>query len=168
MNFNDPFVKGIWQAVLLLTAACITIPSLLALAVAIDFQFELGPPGGNATLVRLARLLPSVGGPEIKEVFTLGAIVITALPLVATSVAFRADGQTNQRVLNIWGRVLVLLFVVCLITATVAFLMIKPADWRQGHDLGESGLISLQEWAKAGIRGAVFYIGTLLGIKVAK
>lgn len=166
MNFDDPYIRFLGRLVLAVLALAFLATCSISLATVIDWYLndEAGP--GNDRLVRLVNLLPKLSGKEVSEVTNIFAILASAVPLALTPVCFKGEGATKN--LNAFGKILTLSLLIVCASSVLGYLMIKPSVWGPLHDLGAEGLLHLQDWAKAALRGAVFYLGTLLGIKASK
>lgn len=172
MDFDDPFVKFLSKVVLALVAFSLLAIGMIGLSAVIDWYqtSEAGP--GNPIIVKLAKLLPSLSGAETSELVSIVGILVSAAPLMVTPVCFRAiinkNGQKPTQYLNSFGKAFALFLLLVILVSGAAYLLIKPALWGPGHDLGTDGLLALQEWCKAALRGAVFYVSTLFGLKALK
>lgn len=166
MNFDDPFIRLLGRMVLALIALAFLAICAVSLAIVGDWYYtkEAGP--GNEALVRLVNFLPRLSGKEVSEVTNIVAILASAVPLVVTPVCFKGEGIARK--LSVFGKALTLSLLLVFASSVLSYLSIKPAVWGPSHDLGTEGLLHLQDWAKTALRGAVFYLATLLGIKAAK
>ncbi len=165
MNFDDPFVRRLSKVVLATLTVVLGLVSLLAMAIVVDWYAEGQTGPGADTLVLLATWLPRLSGEKLSEFLNLVAILASAIPLMVTPVCF---SQTSApRRLNPFGRGLTLAFLLVLLVSTAAYLGLDPAAWKDGHALGSDGLTHVQDWAKAAIRIAVFYLAALLATKVS-
>lgn len=166
MQFKDPHVARLSRVLLGILFLVLLYSATIALLIVIDWRVttEGAGPGSDA-LAGLARLLPILSGPEADELFNTIGVFLTALPLALTPICFT---QTSTgRMLNRFGKVFASgLLVVCGMSLA-AYALLNPVAWADGHVLQGEGLSNVREWAKTALRGSVFYLATLLGMKGA-
>lgn len=166
MNFKDPYVALLSKVLLSALFVVFLYASVVSLGVVIDWFSTEGSGPGDERLADLARLLPTLSGRQADELLNTIGVFMTALPLAVTPICF--THFNGGRTLNGFGKVFATgLLVVCLISVA-AYAFLDPAQWGDGHVLSEGGLDNVREWAKTALRGAVFYLATLLGMKGAE
>lgn len=176
MNFDDPFVRAISQAVLAALVAALAFVGGLTVVVLLDWLSTKGNGPGNEDLANIVRMLPPLAGPAISEVQNTVAILLTAVPLMVTPVCFqsRALGAEAEapapgpRQLNGFGKVMVVVLLVVIVMSVVAYVGIRPSTWQFRHTLEPEGGMHVQEWAKAALRASTFYLAALLGLRALK
>jgi hypothetical protein len=78
--------------------------------------------------------------------------------------------NADKRLLTAFGAGLMYALLAVLLIAIVAYLAIDPPAWNvaQAHTLGLSQLTMLQDTAHNIIRGCVFFLAALLGLKAVR
>lgn len=166
MDFEDPFVRRICETIV--SVACVVLLFLcsVSLGIVLDWYWggEQGP--GSNVLVRMAQILPKLTGPEADELANIVAIALSAAPIAVTAIC--VSNIDNVRRINAFGKVVSILLLVCAFESLLGYVLINPSLWGDGHTLGQRGLEEAQQWAKATLRASLFYLATILGLRLTR
>ena len=164
MDFNDPYIKAISRTALAFLALFLLVVAVLGLATFVDWRQTDSRGPGSEELASIVGYLPALSGTKMREVSSMIAILLAALPLAVTTVCFRNVGATRH--LNGFGRVLATIFLLTVFIGGAAYLLLDPV-WGDNHRLGTDGLTILHAWCRAALQGGVTYVAALLGMKAS-
>lgn len=167
MNFKDPHVVHLSWCLLGALLVVLLYAATISLLIVIDWRIVTEGAGpGNDKLAWFAGQLPILSGQQADELFNTVGVFLTALPLALTPICFTQAAA--GRIMNGFGKLFATgLLLVCSM-ALAAYAMLDPTAWADGHVMQGEGLSNVREWAKTALRGSVFYLATLLGIKGAQ
>lgn len=166
MNFSDPPVRFVSQFVLLFACMVMVLIATLSAGIVADWYLNNQDGPGDENLVLIAESLPSLSGTEADEVFNIFGAFLMAAPLAIIAVC--TSTTNNVRKVNGFGQVVIALLLLTTLLSLLGYLIIQPNNWSSGHDLKESGLAEVREWSRVALRGSMFYLAAILGVKVAK
>lgn len=159
INFEDPIIKRISQAALILLVIAFVYIALLAALVVVDWD---GGGTRSKILLKAISSLPNISGEKAGDITPIFAIIITALPVMAAAVCFTTvDGKKR---LNLFGGFMLCGLLAAILLAVYGYLGIDP-KWKAGHELGEEGITRILVLTKSALTASVFYVCSLLGLK---
>ncbi len=166
IDLEDPTTRSVGRWAIASVAATLLLVAVYGVLLVGEWHAtgEMGP--GSEALVSLARVLPALAGGNVADLLSIVGVVVTAAPLVLAGVCLESakDGRTPRR-LNIFGRVMLCLFLLAAVLSAMAFVWIAPNDWGANHDLGVGGLAHVEAWQRVVLRSSAFSAAALLGIR---
>lgn len=165
MNLNDPGVRLTCRVLYLVVCLVLLLTSAVSMGIVIDWYSNDGDGPGNKYLIQISTALPYLSGEKSNNILSLFGIFLVAAPLIIASVCVSTiDGVRN---INKFGYLVLFLLLVSAIFACIGYVGINPEVWGDGHNLKREGLQKVEEWSKTTMRGSIFYIAAILGLKVA-
>lgn len=169
MNFDDPRIRQLSYVVLCIMALAMFVAASYCTAIAYEYLVINNSRGNDAGgLAKLMSYLPQLQNSKLQDFSSLVGILVAATPLMVAPVC--VETTDNQRRLTRFGVGLMYVLLVDLLVAVVAYLAIDPQAWfkAQAHTLDLEQLTTLQDTSRTVIRGCVFFLAALLGLKAVK
>lgn len=173
MNFEDPRIRQLSCLALCVMALGMLVAASFCAAIAVEY-LVLNQSRGNDSdgLAKLMIYLPKVENAKLAEFTSIVGTIVAAVPLMVAPVCLRAvevKGESQRR-LTKFGVGLMYVLVLILLVAILAYLSIDPQGWTaaQAHSLDLAQLTTLQDMAHDIIRGSVFFLAALWGLKAVR